>query len=88
MAQEELSYDELLRRAGSKYSLAVAVAKRARQIHDDAEVLIDSDSKKPVTVALEEFARGRLGYRVTMPDGETETWPRHPQSRSEEDTGS
>lgn len=82
MVHKKISYDELLKRAGSKYSLAVAVAKRARQIHDGAEPLIDSESQKPVTIAFEEFASGRLGYRVRTPGGGTQTWPRESEPES------
>ncbi len=52
--------DGLVKSAGSKYSLVVAVAKRGREIMDGAPRLIESKSNKPVKVALEELAAGKL----------------------------
>ncbi len=46
---------------GSKYSLVVAVAKRARQILARREPLL-LEGRKPVTIALEDISQGK--YRV------------------------
>lgn len=48
--------DRLIERAGSKYTLVVAVAKRAQQLRDGAPPLVDVKSSNPVTVALAEIA--------------------------------
>ncbi|MGI6643874.1 MAG: DNA-directed RNA polymerase subunit omega [Bacillota bacterium] len=48
-----------LTRIESKYSLVVAVAKRARQIVSRKEPSL-SEGRKPVTIALEEIASGRI----------------------------
>lgn len=54
------SITQILRNNESPYSLVVGVAKRAREITDDAErdkkVLVD----KPVKLAVEEFASGKV----------------------------
>nr|WP_092755771.1 DNA-directed RNA polymerase subunit omega [Hydrogenoanaerobacterium saccharovorans] len=54
------SISEIIKENESPYSLVVAVAKRAREITDEAEedkkVLID----KPVKLAIEEFAVGKV----------------------------
>lgn len=51
---------QILKNNESPYSLVVAVAKRAREITDDAErdkkVLVD----KPVKLAVEEFSTGKM----------------------------
>lgn len=48
--------DELLPKTENRYTLAVLVAKRARQLVDGAQPLIDSDSPNLVTLASEEVA--------------------------------
>ena len=59
------SLDELLKKVDCKYTLAVFAAKRAREIMNGEGPLIESNSEKPVTVALEEIAQGKLGYYRT-----------------------
>lgn len=62
---------QILKNNESYYSLVVAVAKRARQIAQEAEdeniVLIE----KPVKMAVEEFAAGK--YRIVENSGIGET---------------
>lgn len=59
--------NELIDQAGSRYSLVIAVSKRARQIIEGDEPMIDTDSKKPVTIATNEFYQGKIEcvYPVT-----------------------
>ena len=45
---------------GSRYSLVVLAAKRAKQIKEGAPLLIDTDSTNPLTIALEEIAAGKV----------------------------
>nr|WP_277623673.1 DNA-directed RNA polymerase subunit omega [Candidatus Contubernalis alkalaceticus] len=59
------SIDKLLKSVDSKYSLVIAAAKRARQIQEGASILIDTSSKKDVTVALEEISEKQLIYEKT-----------------------
>jgi len=44
----------------SKYSLVIAVSKRARQLRDGALPLVDIRSHNPITIAMEELASGKL----------------------------
>ena len=61
---KEPSVDELVGMVDSKYTLVIASAKRARQIVDGSEVLVDTDSKKSVSIALEEIKNKKLNiYR-------------------------
>lgn len=56
------SSSQILKNGESNYSLVIAVARRARQILDDAyeeKAIID---EKPVKTAVEQFARGE--YRL------------------------
>lgn len=53
---------ELLEKVDSKFTLVVAVSKRARQIVEGQPKLTKSASNKPVTVAINEIAEGLLTY--------------------------
>lgn len=57
--------DALLKTVDCKYTLVVLAAKRARAITNGEGALIESKSNKPVTVALEEIASGRITYHRT-----------------------
>ncbi len=49
----------------SKYTLVSVAAKRARQLLGGSKRRVDSLSEKPVTVALEELASGKLYFERT-----------------------
>ena len=51
---------ELLKNVDSRYLLVNAVAKRARQISEEAEENHVSLTDKPVTLAIREVAEGKL----------------------------
>jgi DNA-directed RNA polymerase subunit omega len=57
----------LLDKVDSKYTLVVAVAKRARQLVDGQPKLTDIESNKPVTVAVNEIAEGKVTYERNKP---------------------
>ena len=57
---------QILKNNESYYSLVVAVAKRARQIAQEAEDNHEILIEKPVKVAVEEFAAGK--YRIVEND--------------------
>ncbi len=59
------SLDELMKHVDSKYTLVVAAAKRAREITEGMPKFIESDSYKPVSVALEEIAQNLIHYERT-----------------------
>ena len=44
----------------SRYSIVIATAKRARQIVNGDEPLVDGDSEKPLSVAIEELNQGMI----------------------------
>jgi len=52
--------EELIDRLGSSYDLVVAAAKRAKQLRAGARPLVDTDSKNPLTIALQEIAEGSI----------------------------
>lgn len=45
----------LLDKTGSRFSLVVVSSKRARQLIEGDEPLIDIDSSKPLTIAINEI---------------------------------
>ncbi|PKM45531.1 MAG: DNA-directed RNA polymerase subunit omega [Firmicutes bacterium HGW-Firmicutes-8] len=59
------SLDGLMKNVDSKYTLVVTAAKRAREITEGSLKLVESNSYKPVTVALEEIANNKIGYERT-----------------------
>lgn len=58
--------DNLIKRTDSKYALVVAAAKRARMITEGSPPLTEKASNaeisKPVSLALEEIADGKLVF--------------------------
>lgn len=60
---------QLLEHADSRYTLVVMVSKRARQLLRGSEPLVNSKSKKAVSIAVEEIAEGLISF--TRPE-ETE----------------
>ena len=60
------SFNELSKLGDSRYTLVMLTAKRARQIVDGAEPIIETDSTKPVSIAIEEILERKIKY--TRPD--------------------
>ena len=60
------SVPELIKPGQSYYSLVVAVAKRAREIAQDADENKTILLEKPVQLAVEDFAKGR--YKLIESD--------------------
>lgn len=65
MSMVKPSLDSLVHKVDSKYTLVVAAAKRARDLMAGRSRMVDSDSNKAVTVALEELDQGLLFYERT-----------------------
>ena len=51
---------DLLKNVDSRYLLVNVVAQRARKIAEEAEILQEELSEKPVTLAIREVADGKL----------------------------
>ena len=56
------SVDKLTDMYGSRYTVAVAAAKRARQLVDGAPKLLDTKTSKPVSIALFELEAGLIKF--------------------------
>ena len=48
----------------SKYKLVHIISQRAKQLLKGADPLVETDSKKPTTIALEEFVQGKLKWQT------------------------
>ncbi len=58
---------------GSRYTIVIAAAKRARQLVDHAEPMIDNVKvDKPVSIAVHEIYEGKLKIRQGQPAAEEE----------------
>ena len=53
---------ELSEKVDSRYTLVVEASKRARQLVDGAQPLVDPKDMKPLKIAIEEINRGLLTY--------------------------
>jgi DNA-directed RNA polymerase omega subunit len=62
----KLSVDDMLNGKSNKYPLAVAVAKRAREITGDANLYGEILEEKPVNIAIREFENHE--YIIEEPD--------------------
>ncbi len=60
------SLETLLSRVDSKFSLISMVSKRVRQLNSGWESLVESKNLKPVTVALEEIAEGKISMKENV----------------------
>ncbi|WP_352419951.1 DNA-directed RNA polymerase subunit omega [Proteiniborus sp.] len=56
------SINDLLKNVDSRYTLVLLVSKRARQIVDGSEPFVEPVSSKPVSVAVQEVAEGKVTY--------------------------
>ncbi len=59
---------DLLKRVEDRYTLVMVTSKRARQIIGGAEPLEDANSKKPLTIAINEVNDGLVTYQSTVAD--------------------
>lgn len=61
------TFDDLMKKVDSRYTLVVVAAKQARKLTEkkDNDKSNDVDVRKPVTQALREIAQDGLRYRPT-----------------------
>lgn len=57
------SFRELAKRGDSRYTLVILASKRAREIVEGSKPLVETDSVKPVSIALEEIMADKITYR-------------------------
>lgn len=60
-----LDLNDLINKVDSKYTLVVEVAKRARSLVAGEKPLVETDSDKPVTIAIQEVRENLIKYKRT-----------------------
>jgi len=58
------SLEKSVEKISNRYLLVVLAAKRARQINRGSPQQVESHWKKCPSMALEEIAHGKIGYRL------------------------
>ena len=56
--------ESLMKLVDSKYTLVTLAAKRARQLTDGDKPLVDVDTTKVVSIAMEEIDQGKITYEA------------------------
>ncbi|HHV39152.1 MAG TPA: DNA-directed RNA polymerase subunit omega [Tepidimicrobium sp.] len=64
------SINELSNVDESRYTLVMLAAKRSRELMEGAKPLIETDSAKPVSIAIEEIIAKKISYKE--PDDNTD----------------
>ena len=64
------SINDILEKINNRYYLVGTVAKRAREIVDGSEIYVENKKgeNKPVCLATEEVAEGKITYRLLTPE--------------------
>lgn len=62
------SFKELAEKGDSRYTLSMLVSKRARELIEGGKPLIETDSTKPVSIALEEVMADKITYHRIEPE--------------------
>lgn len=55
-----LPIEEIEMKVGSRYALTVLAGKRARELRDGADRLVNTDSNNPILIALQEIREGKI----------------------------
>ena len=58
----------LMTKVDSRYTLVIAVSKRARQLAEGQPALVECSSHKPVSIACHEILEGKVSY-IRTKDG-------------------
>jgi DNA-directed RNA polymerase subunit omega len=63
---------ELAAEVGGMYALVVATARRAKQLREGRQPVVESTSGNPLTISIQEFLEGRV---VVRPPGAADEEP-------------
>lgn len=69
---------------GCRYILVTMAAKRARMIGESGEGMVETESKKAVSIAVAEIAAGKVGYTQAKPEIVETAQTSEPDAQSEE----
>ena len=54
--------ESLMKKVDSKYTLVTLAAKRARELTDGDEPIVDVETTRVVSIAMEEIDQGKITY--------------------------
>ncbi|MBV4418725.1 DNA-directed RNA polymerase subunit omega [Clostridium tyrobutyricum] len=57
---------DLLKKVDNRYTLITITAKRARQLIEGSEPMVDIKSTKPVTIAINEIDKGLVDFETVI----------------------
>lgn len=57
---------QLLTKVDNRYKLVIATSKRARQLAEGSEMLVDTDDEAPVSIAADEIMEGKVEIVKTL----------------------
>lgn len=57
------SINRLSEISDSRYTLVMLTAKRSRELVNGSKPLIETDSTKPVSIAIKEIVEGKISYK-------------------------
>ncbi len=57
------SIDDLVKKAGNRYALIIATSQRARKLIEGETPLIDTEFKKPVSIAVRELSEDKYSVK-------------------------
>ena len=60
---ERVDMEKLRDKVGGVYKLVILASKRTRELNDGSPKLVETDSKKLTTIALEEIVAGKICYK-------------------------
>ena len=60
--------EELKKKNDSSYTLVIQASRRARQLMDGAQTLLEDDEQKPLSQAISEINRGLITYHRKLED--------------------
>lgn len=58
-----ISTEDLLDKTNSVYKLVILASKRALELNNGSPKLVETESKKVSTIALEEIKQGKIGMK-------------------------
>lgn len=58
-----ISTEDILDKTNSVYKLVILASKRALELNEGSPKLVETDSKKISTIALEEIKAGKIGMK-------------------------
>lgn len=60
---ERVDMEKLRDKVNSVYKLVILASKRTRELNEGSPKLVETDSKKLTTIALEEIVAGKICYK-------------------------